>query len=209
MIVAKRENQRTDWFGLFSTATTFVLFNMLWLFSALLIVTIPAVTAALFASVAPWSRGESINRPLADFWQAIKKFWWRATAVFLIDLLISAFILFNLLIITQMGPGQLMTTMSLSVNVFFATALIVANVYIWPLLVTQDLPLTQLLKRGLRLTIIHPAWGVLIAVGAAIPVIVSIFLPGMFLLTVAFTASALIVQWGAWRVIRGTVEADQ
>jgi uncharacterized membrane protein YesL len=56
-------SQGFDWMELAQTASTFVLLNMLWLFCSLLIITMPAATAALFATIAPWGRGRSPSEP--------------------------------------------------------------------------------------------------------------------------------------------------
>lgn len=202
-MVAEQQKGDIDWMGVFNTVTTFILFNMLWLFGALFIVTIPAVTAALFAGVAPWSRGQSPYKPLAMFGKAMRHYGLKATAVALLDLFVLGFVILNLLIILQqIGTDHIMGMLALIVTSLVGITLILANVYLWPLLVTLDPPLRDLLKNGVRLGILHPIWGLLIAAAAAIPLVLSLILPGFFLLTLTFAASALIIYWGAWRIIQ-------
>jgi len=213
MIVADGEqngrSQQFDWMDVANTITTFILFNGLWLFGALFIVTLPAVTAALFAGVAPWTRGQQPYRPLATFGQAMRRYWLKATVIVLLDLAAAGFIILNLLILRQMGTDHIMGILALSVTILAAVLLILSNVYLWPLLVTLDLPLRDLLKNGIRLGILHPFWGLLVAGTAVIPLALSLVLPGFFLLTVPFAAAALIIQWGSGRIIRQYVSDDE
>jgi uncharacterized membrane protein YesL len=184
------------------TASTFVLLNMLWLFCSLLIITMPAATAALFATIAPWGRGQSPSEPLAKFFVAMKQYGLRATAVFLLNLLIAGAVILNLLILRQMGLGQIIATMALIVTVLVALVLVLANIYLWPLLVTLDSSLPDLLKNALKLALAHPIWGVFVAGTAVIPLLVSLLLPQAFFIAITFAATALIIYAGAWRVIR-------
>jgi uncharacterized membrane protein YesL len=184
------------------TASTFVLLNMLWLFCSLLIITMPAATAALFATIAPWGRGQSPSEPLAKFFVAMKQYGLRATAVFLLNLLIAGAVILNLLILRQMGLGQIIATMALIVTVLVALVLVLANIYFWPLLVTLDSSLPDLLKNALKLALAHPIWGVFVAGTAVIPLLVSLLLPQAFFIAITFAATALIIYAGAWRVIR-------
>ena len=195
-------SQGFDWIELAHTVSTFVLLNMLWLFCSLLIITMPAATAALFATLAPWGRGQSPSEPLANFFAAMKQYGLRATAVFLLDLLMTGFVTLNLLILRQMGTGQIMAIMALTVTVLIAAILILANVYFWPLLVTLDSSLPDLLKNAFKLAIVHPFWGLLVAGTAVIPLLISLLLPQAFFITITFAATALIIYAGAWRVIR-------
>ena len=195
-------SQGFDWMELAQTASTFVLLNMLWLFCSLLIITMPAATAALFATIAPWGRGQSPSEPLANFFVAMKQYGLRATAVFLLNLLIAGAIILNLLILRQMGIGQIIATMALIVTVLVALVLVLANIYLWPLLVTLDSSLPDLLKNALKLALAHPIWGVFVAGTAVIPLLVSLLLPQAFFIAITFAATALIIYAGAWRVIR-------
>ncbi len=195
-------SQGFDWMELAQTASTFVLLNMLWLFCSLLIITMPAATAALFATIAPWGRGQSPSEPLAKFFVAMKQYGLRATAVFLLNLLIAGAVILNLLILRQMGIGQIIVTMALIVTVLVALVLVLANIYLWPLLVTLDSSLLDLLKNALKLALAHPIWGVFVAGTAVIPLLVSLLLPQAFFIAITFAATALIIYAGAWRVIR-------
>jgi hypothetical protein len=83
------------------------------------------------------------------------------------------------------------------------------NIYLWPLLVTVDPPLPDLLRNALKLAVLHPFWGLLVAGTAILPFLVSFFLPQLFFVTVTFAASALIVYAGAWRVLRRYLDENR
>ncbi len=197
-----------DWLELFGTLTNFILFNMLWLFGSLFIVTIPAMTAALFASVAPWGRRQSLDAPLSVFWTAVRRYWLKASVVGVVDLVLGSLVALNLYVIWQMGFEQFIALPAFILTSLLGIFLILANVYIWPLLVTLDPPLRGLFKNGLRLTVVHPFWGVLIAVVALIPIGIGLVLPRLFFLTVAFAAATLITYAGAWRIILRYLDED-
>jgi uncharacterized membrane protein YesL len=187
---------------LVQTASSFVLLNMLWLFCSLLIVTMPAATAALFATVAPWGRGSSPSEPLANFFVAMKQYGVRATAVTLLNLLIGALVTLNFLVLRQIEISQVMPALALIVTTLVTLLLLLSNIYLWPLLVTVDPSLAVLLKNALKLALVHPFWGLLVAVGAVLPGLISLLLPQAFFITITFAATALIVYAGAWRVMR-------
>ena len=211
MVSEQNTNGRSQQFDLmevFNTVTTFILFNMLWLFGSLLIITIPAMTAALFASVAPWARGQSPYTPLLSFGRAVRQYWLKATVIGVLDAVLGGLIMLNLLIIRNMGFEQFLALPAYILTISFSVVLILANVYVWPLLVTLDQPLKALFKNAMRLTVVHPFWGVLIAVVAVIPIAVSTVLPRFFFLTVSFAGPALITYWGAWRIIRRYLDED-
>ena len=187
---------------LFNTLTNFVLFNMLWLGGSLFIVTIPAVTAALFASVAPWARGQSPDTPLVTFWQNTRRYWLKATVLGVIDFVLGGLVALNLFIIWQSGFEQFIALPAFILTSLFGLLLILANVYLWPLLVTLDPPLRSWLKNGLRLTVAHAFWGVLVVAAALVPIAIGAILPRFIFLTLSFAGSALIIYWGAWRMIK-------
>jgi uncharacterized membrane protein YesL len=132
----------------------------------------------------------------------MRKYGLRATAVVLLNLIIGSFVTLTLLILRQMGMGQLLPVLALLATTFVTMLLLLGNIYLWPLLVTVDPPLPDLLRNALRLAVHHPFWGLLVAAAALLPFLVSFFLPQLFYITVTFAASALIVYAGAWRVLR-------
>lgn len=193
--------ERTVFSEIVEVVGTFVLANLLWALSSMFVVTIPAATVGLFAVFVPWIRGQSVE-PFAFFFGGARRHWRRATAVALIDLAIGALVTLNLLILPQMESGQVLATLALSVTVLVAALALAVNVYTWPLLILQDLPLRDVLQNALKLALAHPGWTLLVLVLALSPLLLSLFLPQVVFLTLSFSTSALIITWGAWRVIR-------
>lgn len=205
MVEKRREMKGGTWRAGFSeiveVASTFVLANLLWTVSSMFVVTIPAATAGLFAIFVPWIRGQSVE-PLAAFFGGMRQHWRKATAVGLINLAIGVFVTLNLLILRQMGIEQILAALSLSLTVLVALLTLAVNVYAWPLLILQDLPLRNVLQNALKVALAHLGWTVLVMATAVVPLVLSLFLPQAVFLTVSFSSSALITTWGAWRVIR-------
>ncbi|MFZ1398106.1 MAG: DUF624 domain-containing protein [Candidatus Promineifilaceae bacterium] len=197
-----------DFLEFFNTVTNFILFNMLWLGGSLFIVTIPAVTAALFASVAPWARGQSPDTPLITFWTAVRRYWRKATLLGVLDLVLGGLLALNLIIIQQSGFESFIALPAFILSALFGLFLILINVYLWPLLVTVDQPMRSWLKNGVKLAIAHAFWGILIAVASLIPLAIGAFLPRLIFLTVSFSGSALFLYMGAWRVIKRYLDEE-
>lgn len=120
----------------------------------------------------------------------------------LIDLAVGSLVTLNLLILRQMETGRILVMLLLGVIILVAALALAANVYAWPLLILQDLPLRNLLQNALKLAAAHFAWTLLVVAAAVLPLLLSAFLPQAIFLTVSFSTSAFIVSWGAWRVIR-------
>jgi uncharacterized membrane protein YesL len=182
-------------------AGTFILANLFWVLLAIPIITIPAATAGLFATLSPLARGES-SEVFRDFFAGIRQHWRIASLVGVINLLVGGLVILNVLIFRMMGAPQIIATLSQSVTIFVAMLLILANLYIWPLMVAFDLSLRDLVTTALKLVFLHAAWSILMLVLAVIPFIITLFLPTAVLIFATFSASALLVTRAAWWVIR-------
>lgn len=198
-----------DFLEFFNTLTNFILFNMLWVGGSLFIVTIPAVTAALYSSVSPWARGQSPDAPLITFWKAVRRYWRKATVLGIIDFVLGGLVALNLYVIQRSGFESFISLPAFIITSLFGLFLILANVYLWPLLVTLDQPLIGWFKNGLRLTVAHAFWGILVVVLALIPLAIGIILPRFIFLTISFAGSALITYWGAWHVMKRYLDEEE
>jgi uncharacterized membrane protein YesL len=168
---------------------------------------LPAATAGLFATLVALVRGRSTNT-FSDFFGGIRKHWRKATALGFVDLAIAAIVAANVLIIQRMDWGQLPTLLSLNVTILAAAVTLLVNLYVWPLLVTQEIPLRALWATALRMVLVHPVWTLGLLVAAAVPFLPALFLPRVVLLTVSISSSASIISWGAWRVIQRYVDEN-
>jgi uncharacterized membrane protein YesL len=78
---------------------------------------------------------------------------------------------------------------------------VIVNLYIWPLLVTLDLPVHTLIRVALRLVVLQPLWSIFATLLMLTPLLLTLFLPRAAVLLMAFSCSALLASWGAWHVM--------
>lgn len=204
-------SQRSDnaaFFGFWDKVGTFVLSNLLWLVCALPLVTLPAATAALFAILAPFSRGQPVE-PLTGFFRALREYWRKSSIIGLIDLVVFGVITANLIIFARMDGQQLLTRVSQVATLFFGFAALLINLYIWPLLVTFKLTLRQLFDTALRMAFGHALWSMFLLCLVIVMLLISTQLPSMFTIIGTVSACVLWINWGTWRVIRRYVAPEE
>lgn len=180
---------------------TFILANILWALASIPLVTIPAATAGIFAVLAKPARGEPVE-VIHEFFDAMRQYGRRATLLALLDIGVGGLIALNLLIMLQMNPSDVLAWAARSVTLFAGLALLLVNLYAWPLLVTLDLPLRPLLASSCRLVFTYPLWSLGVLAAAAVPALFSLLLPQAIFLIATVSCCVLIVNLGAWRVIR-------
>lgn len=202
-----KPNPNAELFEWIEWASTFILANLLWVMLALPVITLPMATAGLFATMAPWSRGKP-SEVFREFFRALRQYWLKASVIGLIDGLIGAWVVLNFSIFRLMDSQPLMI-LSQIVTLFVTMMALMANLYIWPLLVTFDLPLRNLLMTSVKLVFVHPLWSLGLLVLVAGLFIISLFFPAAVLLLASFSAAALLINRGAWRVMRRYVPEDE
>lgn len=185
---------------LLDKAMSFVLLNMLWAVFASLIVTLPAATGGLYATLTPWVRGEN-SELFQDFFGGMRQHWLRSTLIGLIDVAIGGLIALNLTILDTMELPALPALLSRNVAFLAIVITLLVNLYIWPLMVTFDLSIRELIKIALRLVVLHPLWSVFAAMLTLVPLLLALILPRFVAILLAFSSCALLGSWGAWRVI--------
>jgi uncharacterized membrane protein YesL len=180
---------------------TFLMANLLWVLCAVFILPLPAATAGLFAALAPWVRGKD-SEFFAAFFGAIRRFWLKSTIIVVVDVVLGGVILANFQALRLMGLDELVLIFASSANLLIFLTLLMINVDMWPLLVLFDLRLRRLLDVSLRMVLAHPIWSLLALMLALLPLAVALFLPAILSLLFVFSAMALAIHWGAWRIIR-------
>ncbi len=180
---------------------TFVLANLFWIIFSIPLVTLPAATAGLFATVSPWVRGKEVE-VFRAFLGGMRRFWLKSTLIGLLDLLAVGWVLVNFMIIARMDIANPIGWLSRSTSLFVGLAVLMVNVYLWPLLVVFDLPIRQLIERAVKLAFAHPVWSLGLVLVTALALLLSLTLPAVVTLVVSFSACALLIHWGAWRIIR-------
>lgn len=182
---------------------TFILANILWALFSIPLVTLPAATAGLFAVMVARVRGDR-DDTIGTFFGGVHTHWRNATALGLLNLLGGGLVVINFAIFPQMDMrADPLALLARSVTIFAALALLMVNVYAWPLLVLfEDLSLRDLIASAVRLALARPFWSLLVVFAAAIVVGASLLLPRGVLVLATASAVAFVVSWGAWRVIK-------
>jgi uncharacterized membrane protein YesL len=180
---------------------TFLMANLFWVACAVFLITLPAGTAALFATLAPWARGRDAEL-FATFFGTLRRQWLKSTVIFVATAAILAVTIANIQVVEQLGLDPVMAYVIRGVNLFVALTLLMVNIYMWPLLVLFDLPLRRLISVSIRMALGHPFWSLLVLILAALPVIASLFVPVVLAVLAGASTLVTIVNWGAWRIIR-------
>jgi uncharacterized membrane protein YesL len=180
---------------------SFVLANLLWVLFAVFVITLPAATAGTFATISEQTRGKEVHF-FEVFFGTMRRLWLKATAVGLLNLLLGGLIVTNLWIFGRMGTLDVMAFVARSVTLFVGLALLLTNLYIWPLMVLSDLPLRELVETSYKLMFAHPLRSLGVLIVAVIPVIVSFLLPRAAFLLVTVSSCIWIINWGTWPIIR-------
>ncbi len=188
-------------FERFERPSTFFLANLAWLVLAIPLVTIPLGTVGLFQVMSLWVRGKQPEF-FTDFFSAIRRLWWKASLVGLIDLAVAALVYANMLILNQMELLNPLALLSRSVTLFVALLLLLVNLYVWSLLVISELSLRRIIELSFKLAFAHPLRSIGILIGALLPPVFALALPVFVWLLGLISLSVLIVNWGTWQVIR-------
>jgi uncharacterized membrane protein YesL len=189
-------------FDFLDKAVSFIMANLLWVLLSIPLVTLPAATAGLFATMSLWARGEP-TEVFQDFFSGVRQHWRKASIIVVLDLLLGGLVILNFFLFRLMNIPPPITLLFQSVTLFVAVTLIMVNLYLWPLMVTfGDFSLRRLVDTSLRLVFIHPLWSLVMLVLALLPFALSMLLPVAVLVLASFSTFALIVSWAALRVIR-------
>ena len=182
-------------------AATFVMANLVFIACSMLVITLPAALAALFAVMAPWVRGRDVEF-FSTFFSAMRRHWLKSMIIGVGDAVIAVILYVNLNALNLMGIDNPLTLVIGSVNFLVGLTVLLTNLYIWPLLVLFDLPLRRLLTISARMAIGHLFWSALILAVAVVLLGISLFIPPFISILTVFSAIALLVNWGTWRIIR-------
>jgi uncharacterized membrane protein YesL len=174
---------------------------LFWLFS-ILVVTLPAALAALFAAVAPLfapASGELFGR----FWRAFRRSLVPALLLGLLDLVVGGVIYLDIQILWGVGALWAQAA-AFGLGSLGALALMV-NLFAWPLLAWFPQPLPKLLKRSFFLAAAHPFWALGGIVSGAVSVLLLLLLPGWLLALVPLVGPGLFATTAgfcAWQVMK-------
>jgi hypothetical protein len=97
-----------------------------------------------------------------------------------------------------------------SATVFIAVSLIMVNFYLWSLLVIfEDSSIRSIIENAVRLTFAYPIWSFGILFASLIPISFSLILPQASLVIFTFSATVMVINMGAWRIIRRHLSDDE
>jgi uncharacterized membrane protein YesL len=180
---------------------TVILANLLWFIFAVLIVTLPAATAGLFAVLVPLVRGRDVEI-FATFFGTMRRQWLKSTVILAADIVLGGVIAINLSVLDAIGlPGPVSWGLH-GIYIFFGATALLTNLYVWPLLVLFDLGLRRLTSVSLKLALTHIRWSLFTLGLTLLPLSLALVVPLLFSALIVFSSAGLIVSWGAWRVIK-------
>jgi uncharacterized membrane protein YesL len=183
---------------------SFVMVNLLWVFCAIPLVTLPAATAGLFAVTARMSQGEAPN-VFSTFFGAMRTHWKASTGIALLNIGVLLLIVVNLSIFPMMSGFNPMAVLSRSVTLFAALLLIMVNGYAWPLLVTRELALRPLLTMAFNMVFAYPLHSIGVMLALCLPLGISLFLPAAALVLITFSCAAYAINAVAGRALKRAV----
>lgn len=187
---------------------TVMLANVLWFVFAVLIITLPAATAGLFAVMAPLARNRDAEI-FATFFGTMRRQWLKSTVIFLADVVIGALLVVNYQIMDALEAGRITLSLFRSVYVFVGLAALMVNLYLWPLLVLFDLRLRRLVSVSVRLAFGHPLWSLLSLGVTLLPFALAMALPVVFSVLIVISVVVLLANWFAWQVIKQYATSEE
>ncbi len=205
---AQRQQEYADLLEQLDRWGSLIVVNMLWCLLAVPLITLPAATAGLFAVLSLRVRGKQ-PEVFREFFGAMRRLWLKATLIVLMDGAITGLVIANLLIVSLMDTGNVLGLLARSVSIFVGLALLLVNLYLWPLLVMFDLPLKRLVDWSVKLALAYPLWSLGVMLGGILPFAIGLLLPQFIWLVIVFACAVLIVNLGTWRVIRLHLSDDE
>jgi uncharacterized membrane protein YesL len=186
---------------------TVVLGNMLWFVCSVPLVTLPAATAGLFAVLIPLVRDDDAEL-FATFFGTMRRQWFKSTVIVAADVVIGALIAINFSVLNMMNPPGPIFWLFRSMYIFVAMLTLLANLYLWPLLVLFDIRLRPLVAVSIKLAFTHPVWSLFTLGLALLPLSLAAFLPLMLSVVVIVSLTVLTINWGTWRIIKLYVTSE-
>ena len=200
--------QRDRFWEQLDLVSTFALTNLFWIVVSIPLITMPLATVGLFQVMSKWVRGKQPEF-FQDFFGAIRQHWASAFMIGLIDVVGGGIVWVNLRILAMMDGANAIAIVSRSTTVLAGLVLLLANLYMWSLLVVAELPLRRIVKMSFQLVLAHPLWSSRVLLAAIIPFLVSLVLPTIVMLFGTVSLSAWIINRGTWHIIRRYLPEDE
>jgi uncharacterized membrane protein YesL len=172
-----------------------IMANLLWVLLCLPIITMPLAIIGLFAYMYHWM-DDRRTQVFSIFFGTLRRAWFRAYLLFILDLLIGGFLVFNLLIFAQMDLHNPIALMSLGATLLCVVIFLVVNIPAWVLVAIRDVPLKENLIFAIRLVFAEPFWAVGIALTFALVFVLSITMPAAIFVSVTGAIAGYIASKG-------------
>jgi uncharacterized membrane protein YesL len=187
---------REDWLD---RVITLAAANMLWLMCSGPLVTLPAATAGLCATLAPWWQGENPEL-FQTFFPAMRRFWRQSSLIGLLDAALLGLAGLNLWILSR--ADSLLAWPLAGVSLFVGLTVLLVNLYFWMLLVTTELPFRPLITISIKLAFVHPLRSILGLIAGALPLALGFFwLPQIVVFLGIFSIAVLLASGVIWPVL--------
>jgi len=181
-----------------------VMANLLWALLMFLVVPIPLAIVGLIGVMYRWMN-ERHTQVFSIFFSTIQQTWKKAYLLFLLDLAIGAFLIFNLLMFQVMDMGDVFAFLSRSVTILAVFLFVLFNVPAWVLISVWDKPLLEILRFVFNLIFAKPLWSIGIAVAAFFPFLITPIFPAAVLLTITGALAAYIASYGVRHLMNTTI----
>ena len=162
--------------------TNLLLLNILWIVCSIPIITIGSATTAMYSVLFAYRRKEtdSVFRP---FFTAFRKNFVRSTLSWVVMLLLVAALGYDVILLIY---GSTLSPL-LSIPVIIVGLLVViAGIYLFPQIALFDNKLLPMLKNCFLLFMLNPIHSLALMILALFPVILFLFLPQIFWITLLF-----------------------
>lgn len=181
---------------------TLISLNVLFIFASIPIVTIGAANGAMYHVIIKMMRDEPVDL-LSDFKYGFQKNWKQGSLVFLVTIMFAVVFYIAYVFYLGLHPWMIYVMNSL---LFYVC---MAYIYVYPMLVSVELPLKNIYKNSMRLSIISllrsiaaMVWSIVIAFAVLMLFPFSLF----YIFLIGITFSAFIIAFFTYYAIHKYVE---
>ena len=122
------------------------------------LISVPLITNGLAcAGITHVVRNTALDKHsfgLSDFFETIKKNWKQALAVGIINIIITAAMIFNFLFFYHYDGNKILGTVGLGLSLFVAFTYTIMKFYIWTLMITFNMTVSTLFKNSFKFVFI-------------------------------------------------------
>ncbi len=185
-----------------------IMTNLLWVLFCMPLITIPLALAGLFACMYHWM-DDRRTQVFSIFFGTIRKVWLKAYMLFVLDLLIGGFLVFNFLIFMQMELNPL-SLISLGTTLISTVIFLAANIPAWVLLAVWDVPFKQTVTLSIKLVILQPFWTIaMVVIFVILTALTLLVFPAAVLVTVTGAFAGYIASFGTKHIVSQYINGSE